>query len=285
MMRKEFFDRLAELGREFSPALVEGTTALLAPLVPAPDETRTTRDLAYGPHERHRFNLFRPAADGPAPCLLFVHGGGFVMGDKGLPGAPFHNNVGAWAQRQGFVCATMNYRLAPHVRWPSGREDMIAMIMHLSANAAELGIDPERIVLLGHSAGATHVADLVAAPGEARGAFAGAIMSSGFYDLGGAVRDAFKPQYYGPDEAEWAGMSSSPGLLETDVRCMFAVGERDIAECQQQAMNLARRWLEQRGSWPVVHVQAGHNHISGAQQIGSSLDSFGPVVREFILEC
>lgn len=285
MKRSELFDRLAQLGTEFSPALVEQTNALFAPLAPAPDEGRTTRDMAYGPHARHRFNLFRPVADDPAPCLLFLHGGGFVMGDKGPPGAPFYNNVGAWAQREGFVCATMNYRLAPEVRWPAGREDTIAMILHLSANAAELGIDPDRIVLMGHSAGATHVADVVAAPGEARGHFAGAIMSSGFYDLGNAVRDAFKPQYYGPDEGGWAAMSSLPGLLKTDARCLFAVGELDLAECQQQILTLVQRWLAERGGWPVVNVQARHNHISGAQQIGSALDSFGPVVREFILQC
>lgn len=281
MDRKTFQAEIARLGSEFSMEMVEATNAMLAPLVPAPDESRTVRDVPYGPHARHTLTLFRPDGDAPAPCLLFVHDGGFVMGDKGVPGAPFYNNVGAWAQAQGFACATMNYRLAPEVRWPAGREDVIAAVLHLSDNAAEYGIDPARIVVMGHSSGATHTADLAAAPGAAAGRFAGAIMSSGFYDLATAVRDPFKPQYYGEGE-DWSPMSPLPGLLGSGVPCLFAVCEYDMPECQQQAKLLADGWLASKGNWPVIHVQAGHNHISGARQIGSPLDAFGPVVAEFV---
>lgn len=282
MDRKTFQAELRAMGREFTMELIERTNALLAPLVPAPDEARTTRDIAYGPHERHRFNLFRPVEAEPAPCLLFVHDGGFVMGDKGAPGAPFYNNIGAWAQAQGFACAAMNYRLAPEVRWPAGRADVIAMILHLASHASEYGIDPDRIVLMGHSAGATHVADVVAAPGEAAGRIAGAIMSSGFYDLSIAVRDPFKPQYYGAELADWSPMSPLPGLLASDIPCLFALCEFDMAECHDQARALADGWFEAKGHLPVLHVQAGHNHISGARQIGSRVDSFGPIVSDFV---
>lgn len=282
MDRKTFQAELRAMGCEFTMELIERTNALLAPLAPAPDEARTTRDIAYGPHERHRFNLFRPVKAEPAPCLLFVHDGGFVMGDKGAPGAPFYNNIGAWAQAQGFACAAMNYRLAPEVRWPAGREDVIAMILHLADHAAEYGIDPDRIILMGHSAGATHVADVVAAPGEAAGRIAGAIMSSGFYDLSIAVRDPFKPQYYGAELADWSPMSPLPGLLESEIPCLFALCEFDMAECHDQARALADGWFAAKGHLPVLHVQAGHNHISGARQIGSRVDSFGPIVSDFV---
>lgn len=287
---KTFRAKVVELGQEFSMEMVDATNAMLAPLVPAPDESRTTRDIAYGPHARHRLNLFRPPFDGlrsdaAAPCLLFVHDGGFVMGDKGEPGAPFYNNMGAWAQAQGFVAATMNYRLAPEVQWPAGREDVIAAVLHLSEHATEYGIDPARIVVMGHSAGATHTADLVAAPGAAAGKFAGAIMSSGFYDLATVVRDPFKPQYYGGDAGDWSPMSPLPGLLASTVPCLFAVCEYDMLECQEQARTLADAWFAAKGRLPVFHVQGGHNHISGARQIGSRLDSFGPVVRNFVVTC
>lgn len=282
MDRKTFQAELRAMGCEFTMELIERTNALLAPLAPAPDEARTTRDIAYGQHERHRFNLFRPVKAEPAPCLLFVHDGGFVMGDKGAPGAPFYNNIGAWAQAQGFACAAMNYRLAPEVRWPAGREDVIAMILHLASHAADYGIDPDRIILMGHSAGATHVADVVAAPGEAAGRIAGAIMSSGFYDLSIAVRDPFKPQYYGAELADWSPMSPLPGLLQSDIPCLFALCELDMAECHDQARVLADGWFAAKARLPVLHVQAGHNHISGARQIGSRVDSFGPIVSDFV---
>lgn len=282
MDRKTFHAELRAMGSEFTMDLIERTNALLAPLVPAPDESRTARDIAYGPHERHRFNLFRPAGSEPAPCLLFVHDGGFVMGDKGAPGAPFYNNIGAWAQQQGLACAAMNYRLAPEVRWPAGREDVIAMLLHLSSHDAEYGIDPQRILLMGHSAGATHVADVVAAPAAAGGKFAGAIMSSGFYDLSIALRDPFKPQYYGAELEDWSPMSPLPGLVSSQVPCLFALCELDMAECHDQAKALTDAWFAARGHLPVLHVQAGHNHISGARQIGSGVDSFGPIIANFI---
>ncbi|MCB5426039.1 alpha/beta hydrolase [Altererythrobacter sp. CC-YST694] len=282
MDRRTFHAELRAMGSEFTMELIERTNALLAPLVPAPDESGTTRDIAYGPHERHRFNLFRPAGSEPAPCLIFVHDGGFVMGDKGAPGAPFYNNIGAWAQQQGFACATMNYRLAPEVRWPAGRDDVIAMLLHLASHAAEYRIDPERIFLMGHSAGATHVADVVAAPSGAAGKFAGAIMSSGFYDLSIALRDPFKPQYYGAELEDWSPMSPLPGLLASRAPCLFALCELDMAECHDQAKALADAWYAARGQIPVLHVQSGHNHISGARQIGSPVDSFGPLIASFI---
>jgi triacylglycerol lipase len=281
MDRKAFHAKIVELGQEFSMEMVEATNAMLAPLLPAPDESRTTRDIAYGPHERHRLNLFRPAGDTPAPCLLFVHDGGFVMGDKGEPGAPFYNNLGAWAQGQGIVAATMNYRLAPEVRWPAGREDVTAAVLHLVKHAGEYGIDPQRIVLMGHSAGATHVADTVAAPGTAAGKFAGAVISSGFYDAAIAVRDPFKPQYYG-DGADWSAMSSLPGLVASEAPCLFAVCEYDMRECQEQVRVLADAWFAAKGRLPVIHVQGGHNHISAVRQVGSPLDSFGPVLADFV---
>jgi len=282
MDRKELNAAIAALGSEFSPALVEQTNAMLAPLVPQPDESRTTRDIPYGPHERHRLNLFRPAGDAPAPCLLFVHDGGFVMGDKGAAGAPFYNNVGAWAQREGIVCVAINYRLAPEVRWPAGRDDVIAAICHVADHAGEYGIDPARIVIMGHSAGSTHCADVVASPGAAAGRIAGAIMSSGFYDLANVVRDPFKPQYYGAEIDDWSPMSPLPGVIATGIRCMFSVCEFDMAECQQQAMILARAWFERQGRWPELHVLAGDNHISACRQVGSALDSMGPLVARFV---
>ena len=214
----------------------------------------------------------------PSPALFGGLAGGMVQGlGSSLPLA-----VPTRLTRlgQGLVGVTINYRLAPEVKWPAGREDTIAALLHVVQHAAEYGIDPQRIVLMGHSAGATHVADVVAAPGGAAGKFAGAIMSSGFYDLASAVRDPFKPQYYDMDD--WGPMSALPGLLGSAAPCLFAVCELDMAECQQQTRTLVEAWFAAKGRLPVLHVQAGHNHISGARQIGSPLDSFGPVIADFV---
>lgn len=282
MDRKSFLAEIARLGTEYSPELVEQSNALLSPMVPRPDESRVTRDIAYGEHARHRLNLFRPAASDPATCLVFAHDGGFVMGDKGEPGAPFYNNVGAWAQRNGIACATINYRLAPEAVWPAGREDLIRATCFLSDNAIEFGIDPDRIVLMGHSAGATHTADVVALPGAAAGRFAGAVMSSGFYDLSIAAPDPFKPQYLGEDLSTWPAKSSLPGLVRSRVPCLFLVGGRDMRECQRQAGALVAQWMEENASLPDLHVLAGHNHLTSFRQLGTPIDGLGQILVDYL---
>lgn len=282
MDREAFFAELAKLDFEYTPELIEVSNNLLIPETLAPDESRATRDIAYGPHERQRFNLFRPKADARAPCLLFVHDGGFVMGDKGAEGAPFYNNVGAWAQREGLVGVTINYRLAPEIRWPEGRNDVIAAICHVADHAAEYGIDPDRIVIMGHSAGGTHIGDVVANPGAAAGRFAGAVLGSGFYDLAIAVRDPFKPQYFGAEVEDWSPMSSLPGLVASAVPCLFVFGERDFGEVHRQVGALVKAWLESKGRLPLMSMQCGHNHLTTMRQLGHPLDSLGPDLLAFL---
>ena len=62
------------------------------------------------------------------PVLLFVHGGGFIAGDKHTEGSPFYSNIGAWAVKNGFTGVNMTYRLAPANPWPAGIEDIRAAV-------------------------------------------------------------------------------------------------------------------------------------------------------------
>lgn len=103
-------------------------------------------------------DFYRPArTDGrPAPCVVVVHGGGWDSGDRAqLP------ELNHWLARRGYAVAAISYRLAPAHRWPAQREDTLAAIAFLKANAPELGIDATRLVLLGRSAGG-QIAQVVA---------------------------------------------------------------------------------------------------------------------------
>jgi acetyl esterase/lipase len=114
---------------------------------------------------RLAMDVYQPPAGAarPAPVALYVHGGGFVLGDRktsglgaslgrGQSGALFEPLRGALGQR-GFVVASIDYRLGPLSRWPAAVEDAKCAVRFLRAHARELGIDPGRIGAWGSSAG------------------------------------------------------------------------------------------------------------------------------------
>src|SRR5262249_8948079 len=94
-------DRLRTLGIDLSPEMIAGTAGIVAPLhkKSSTDGVRITRDHRYGPADRNRLDIFEPEKQSGAsrPVLLFVHGGGFIQGDKTAPNSPFYDNVGLWA--------------------------------------------------------------------------------------------------------------------------------------------------------------------------------------------
>jgi acetyl esterase/lipase len=105
----------------------------------------------------------------PAPVVLYVHGGGWTMGGRGLVGvgATLANQDGALfpglvAQltARGFVVASIDYRLAPDTPWPAPIQDTKCAVRFLRAHAADLDIDPARIGAWGSSAGGQLVAML-----------------------------------------------------------------------------------------------------------------------------
>src|SRR3569623_944359 len=115
----------------------------------------TAADLAYGEHPRQRLDLYAPVGtDGPAPVLVFVHGGGFLRGEKSSPDHPFSAHVGRWAARGGLLGVVVNYRLAPDNVFPAGGEDVGAVVDWLKENAAQHNGAANRIILDGPSAGA-----------------------------------------------------------------------------------------------------------------------------------
>lgn len=95
-----------------------------------------------------------------APLVVIAHGGGWMAGDS-------HELAGwnRWLAARGYAVASVDYRLVPTGAWPAQRDDVLAAIAFLRANAVRFGIDPGRIVLLGRSAGG-QIVSAIAAPGE-----------------------------------------------------------------------------------------------------------------------
>lgn len=114
--------------------------------VPGPDGAPDVRVLHYDP----------PGAAQNRPAVLEIHGGGYVLGTADM--SDMANR--AMAARLGCVVVSVDYRLAPETPWPGSLEDNYAALKWLSANAAELGVDPKRIAVMGGSAGGGHAAAL-----------------------------------------------------------------------------------------------------------------------------
>src|SRR5437660_10378235 len=105
-----------------------------AALVPA--DATVLRDLAYGPHERNKLDLYMPKSDGPVPLIVWVHGGGWERGSKNGAG-PSLDLI-----RKGYAVASINYRLSQHAVFPAQIEDCKAAVRWLRANAEEYKLDP-----------------------------------------------------------------------------------------------------------------------------------------------
>ena len=113
-----------------------------------------------GPNQRQRLDIYLPwagaAAGTPRKTLIFFHGGGWSRGSKDR-----HRFVGRAFARAGYVVVLANYRLFPQVRFPVFVEDSARAVAWVRANINRYGGDPERLYLMGHSAGA-HIAALLA---------------------------------------------------------------------------------------------------------------------------
>ncbi|KXV59346.1 arylesterase [Acetobacter tropicalis] len=131
----------------FRRDLVEGTTALLGSdtvaheerVIPGPANAPAVRVLIFRP----------PEANGPAPVILYVHGGGMIAGTPDMQ-AGTHARVAA---ATGALIVSVDYRLAPETPFPGGLEDVYAALLWLSAHATDLGGDSSRISIMGDSGG------------------------------------------------------------------------------------------------------------------------------------
>jgi acetyl esterase/lipase len=148
--------------------------------------------------------FFPPDSAGERVGVVLVHGGAWAKGDRSQL-----RSYGIRLARQGILCAAVEYRLSGEAKWPAQIHDVKAAIRYLRANSRELGVDPSKICVSGHSAGG-HLA-LMAAATPNLAEFEG---HGGHPDAGSEVAAciAFYPptQLYGQRPPS----SYAPGLFE-----------------------------------------------------------------------
>ncbi len=257
--------------RAIGPAMgaegVARTAEALAALQPPP-KVEPLRDQRYGPDPRHRLDIFSPNGAGARPVLVFVHGGGFVGGDKTRPGAFYYDNIGQWAARSGLVGVNITYRLAPQHSYPAVVEDIAAALAWVRANIAAHGGDPARIVLMGQSAGAAHVGDYLAAHAASPGV-ASAMLVSGVHDVGSYPASPTTGAYYGNDPVKLAQRSAIPGLTRLNIPLFLASADLEPRAFQEQVARLNAALCLAGRCPPFLHM-AGHNHFSTVFAIGTA---------------
>jgi len=126
-------------------------------------------------------DLYLPDGDGPHPGILFIHGGAWHTGDK----LSFYSYARYFADR-GYVCQSIDYRLAPFFTFPAQLEDVRSALNWLGEHAAEYGVDMARVAAVGDSAGGHLAALLALAPaplGGAAGRVAAVVSLYGPMDL------------------------------------------------------------------------------------------------------
>ncbi|KEO81182.1 alpha/beta hydrolase [Tumebacillus flagellatus] len=128
-------------------------------------ETELLSDVQYGEGDGHPLflDIVRPlgAPAHPLPVIVYIHGGGWMFGDKAASGGKL-NSLYA---KQGFFTVSLNHRPSKVAPFPAQIHDVKAAIRWLRANADTYGIDPNAIGVWGHSSGG-HLAALLATSGD-----------------------------------------------------------------------------------------------------------------------
>lgn len=268
------------------------------PLVLDPGIT-IQRDIRYTerdgvPGRRNSLDIHRPAAidpDEPLPILIFIHGGGWSIGDKSRVG-----HKPAWAAGHGWVLVSVNYRLSPDVMHPEHARDVAAAVAWVRANAGSFNGDPARIALMGHSAGA-HLAAIVASDesllgehGLAPSDLAGVVLLDGAgYNLpqrmrlpapgrvGEMYRDAF-----GTDPKVWElaspTLQAKPGDTLPPLFCVHA-GQR--LEARIQGRDIVRAWRA-TGADAILHHAPEKDHMTINRDLGAQGDPDSEAVAGFL---
>jgi triacylglycerol lipase len=221
---------IAAIGANFDPDILEATRALYAPLIDKPSaRVKVTADVAYGTDARQKLDVYQPAGSADR-VLVYIPGGGFVGGDKNGDGV-FYVNLGNYFAGHGILTVVANYRLAPAHPWPAGSQDVGSVIAWTRANAKSFGGNPDRIVLFGQSAGATHSAgylfDTSFQPSGQPGVAAGILMS-GPYAFEGEQRPNLKA-YLGSDPTKYAERSPLTHVGKNRTPLLLSVAEYDPA--------------------------------------------------------
>jgi len=237
------------------------------------------RDIPYGKHPLQALDLHLPKSKNSEklPVILFVHGGAFIKGDKS--DHIIFDNVLNFFTRSNFIGVNINYRLAPEHKWPSGAIDIADSLKWIHDNADIYNIDEDKIFLMGHSAGAAHVASYTFDESlqlhDGNDGVIGSILMSGVYSN---VSEKSKTVYYGSNK------NNIPiNHLEGRFIPLFIIdAEFDKLTMQMEAINLLQKVCRRDNLCPHHKQIPGHNHYSMMYHFNTLDDSIATDILYFM---
>jgi arylformamidase len=210
--------------------------------------------IRYGEHGRQQVDFYRAAGAARSPLVVFVHGGGWSFGNRS-----FVQDKPAFVTGLGWSFASAGYRVLPDAAVEEQARDVAAAVRMLRGDAARLGIDPDRVVLMGHSAGA-HLAALLATDpaylGDAFGSVRGVVL------LDGAAYDA-------------TGLDAAPGFAGRLYRRAFGADP----ERQRRLSPVAHAARPDAPNWLILYVADRARSGGQSRLLGERLRGAGARVE------
>lgn len=229
-----------------------------------PAGVKLVRDVAYGADRKQQFDVYTPRAASNAPVIFMVHGGGWKRGDKAMD-AVVENKVAYWATR-GFVVVSTNYRMLPSNDPLGQARDVAQAIGAAQSRAAEWGGDPDKFVLMGHSAGA-HLVTLLSSSAELQGSlrWLGTVaLDSAAFDVEDMMKGRHMRLYdeaFGSDPAVWRAASPYAQLSRETAPILAVCSSRRDDACPQ-ARRYAAKAMQLGTRVQVLPKDLSHKEIN-----------------------
>lgn len=242
-------------------------------------EMRT--DVPYGPGPRERMDIIFPSrlAKG-APLHVFIHGGYWRTGSK-----EDHRLVAASVLAAGGIAALITYDLMPGTRLAAIVGQVRAAVRRLVAMAPNLGADPARLTVSGHSAGA-HLATYLAAYGPDESAtpdlpeIRGLLLISGIYDLS-EIPDSFLKDEAQMTHAEASSWSPLSSRHHQGPRRIVMLSEMDTAPFHVQGQQFVSM-LDYKGFDTELRIEPNLNHLTIVLALGDPESSPGRCLSDMV---
>ena len=270
---------LASLGAMLAAACAP--LSLFATLSPKDPAARTATAVAFGPAEYQRLDVYGPhrnKGQTPAPVAVFFYGGSWDTGRR-----QDYSWVGKALASRGFVTIVPDYGMYPKVRYPGFLQDGAMAVRWAQDHAAEYGGDPNRIVLIGHSAGAYNAAMIaldrryLTAAGVDPAHIKALAGLSGPYDFL-PLNDPIAERTFG-EASDLAGTQPLNFVRPDSPPAFLATGEKDTMVFPRNTTKLASL-MRKAGVQVEERHYAGLGHVDMALALSRLFRGKAPVLQE-----